>query len=83
METINKAKALLNKDVEIMGYENKYVRPKELDYEWTPCDQNDLWLDIRPWDKQKFLKEYEEERGFFRDTDIPYEGLTDDEKDAW
>ena len=21
--------------------------------------------------------------GFFRDTDIPYEGLTDDEKDAW
>jgi len=29
------------------------------------------------------FKETSNQEGFFRDMDIPYEGLTDDEKDAW
>ena len=37
-------------------------------------------LDVRPW-KPTYINE-DTDDGFFEDLDIPYEGLTDDEKDA-
>ena len=81
-EIIQKAMSFVDKDVEIQGYEHKNIHDAELD-KWLPCETNSIWFDIREWDKEKFLQEYYEDKGFFRDTDIPYEGLTDDEKEGW
>ena len=71
---LSKVKLLLGKEVEILKYK---LGDQRID--WF---DDRFCFDIREKDRTKQTKIVQDD-GFFRDMDIPYEGLTDDEKDAW
>jgi len=70
---IKKVKLLIGKEVEIFKYERN-LSTDQFDYFFC--------FDIKEYDKTKQTKKIDDD-GFFRDMDIPYEGLTDDEQDGW
>ena len=71
---LSKVKLLIGKEVEIFKH-------KLTDHRIDWFDQR-FCFDIREKDRTKQTKKVQDD-GFFRYMDIPYEGLTDDEQDAW
>ena len=71
---LSKVKLLIGKEVELFKHILTDHRTDWFDYKF--------FYDIREMDRTKQTKKVQDD-GFFRDMDIPYEGLTDDEKDAW
>lgn len=74
LDVLEKVKIWIGQRVQLFQYERRATVTDQFDHRF--------FYDIRKQERTKQSTKNQDE-GFFRDMDIPYEGLTDDEKDSW